>query len=193
MAEATRTAKAGRNWWKIAFFVLLVAFEITREIAVVSGKPQARPNSNAMVSAYSDLGYVGAEGTWKRIDGGGKLVPGTTKIECWRERGQCIEAHTMIYENSVFAPDLSYFPAKFSSDAVSYENDAPACARYSVRIDLNLKKAFAIRDRKENPANENCAKLERRIEMQLADGYEYDDKMGDSFLPIFSLFKLAFG
>lgn len=178
-----------RNWWKWAFFALLIVFEITRELAVVSMKPQAFPNSSAQV--YSFEGYTVAEGTWKRIDGGGKLVPGTTRIECWKERGQCIEAHTMIYENSVFAPELDYFNATFAPDSVSYVNDAPDCARYAVRIDLSLKKAFATRDRKSNPANANCAKIEQRLEMQLADGYEYDDKMGDSFLPIFWLIKKA--
>lgn len=192
MLDAQGLPKSRRNWWKIAFFVLLVAFELTRELAVVSSKPQAHPNSNADVYSYEALGFVSAEGTWKRIDGGGKLVPGTTKIECWRKRGECIEAHTMIYENSVFAPDLSYFPAKFTADAVTYENDAPLCARYAVRVDLSLKKAFATRERKDRPEDPDCAKLEKRLEMQLADGYEYDDKMGDSFLPIFSLLKMAF-
>lgn len=181
--------KRGRNWWKIAFFVLLFMFELARELLVVSSGPQARPVSRARVFAMQ--GYVVAEGTWKRIDGGGKLVPGTVTIECREERGECVEANTAIHDNSVFSPDLSLFKARFTAEAVTYENDFPDCARYTVRIDLKLEKTFATRERKENPGNENCAKLEPRIEMQLADGYEYEDPTEGHFLPLFTVIKIV--
>jgi len=45
--------------------------------------------------------------------------------------------------------------------------------------------AATVRDRKENPSNPNCANLERRIEMQLGDGFESSRTALDGhFVPI---------
>jgi hypothetical protein len=52
----------------------------------------------------------------------------------------------------VYAPQLDWFDATFAADAVTYENNVPECARYSVRIDLKLSKAFAVRERKTAPS-----------------------------------------
>lgn len=176
--------KPHRNWWKAAFFVVLLAFELTREIAVLGAAEGARPNTNAHLFSYG--GYVRAQGSWKRIDGGGALVPGTATIECQRETGRCLEASVRVSEQYVYAPEIDWFDARFSQDAVSYENDQPDCARYSVRLDLKMQKVFAVRDRKENPSNPNCANLERRIEMQLGDGFEPSRTTLDGhFVPIF--------
>jgi hypothetical protein len=71
----------------------------------------------------------------------------------------------MMSEQYVYTPEIDWFDAQFSGDAVSYENDRPDCARYSVRLDLKMQKVFAVRDRKENLSNANCANLEPRIEM----------------------------
>lgn len=91
----------------------------------------------------------------------------------------------MVSEQYVYAPEIDWFDARFSPDAVSYENDRPDCARYSVRLDLKMQKVFAVRDRKENPSNPNCANLERRIEMQLGDGFESSrSQLGGHFVPI---------
>ena len=175
--------KPRRNWWKAAFFVVLIAFELTREFAVLAGAEGARPNTPAHLFSYD--GYVNAQGSWKRIDGGGALVPGTVTIECQRETGRCLEASVMVSEQYVYAPEIDWFDARFSPDAVSYENDRPDCARYSVRLDLKMQKVFAVRDRKENPSNSNCANLERRIEMQLGDGFEFSRTGLDGhFVPI---------
>lgn len=188
MTEAMGSAngvgpKPRRNWWKAAFFVVLIAFELTRELAVLAGAEGARPNTHAHLFSYG--GYVSAQGSWKRIDGGGALVPGTVTIECQRETGRCLEASVMVSEQYVYAPEIDWFDARFSPDAVSYENDLPDCARYSVRLDLKMQKVFAVRDRKENPSNPNCANLERRIEMQLGDGFESSRTALDGhFVPI---------
>ena len=188
MNEVTNNApdarpKSRRNWWKIAFFIALLAFELTREIAVLESAQGAQPNTNAHLFSYGS--YVRAQGSWKRIDGGGALVPGTVTIECQRETGRCLEASVMVSEQYVYAPEIDWFDARFSPDAVSYENDRPDCARYSVRLDLKMQKVFAVRDRKENPSNPNCANLERRIEMQLGDGFESSRTALDGhFVPI---------
>lgn len=188
MNEVTNNApdarpKSRRNWWKIAFFIALLAFELTREIAVLESAQGAQPNTNSHLFSYG--GYVRTQGSWKRIDGGGALVPGTVTIECQRETGRCLEASVMVSKQYVYAPEIDWFDARFSPDAVSYENDRPDCARYSVRLDLKMQKVFAVRDRKENPSNPNCANLERRIEMQLGDGFESSrSQLGGHFVPI---------
>jgi hypothetical protein len=191
---ATERSKHRRNWWKVGFFVALLAFEFTRELLVVTEAQGAIPNASAQVFSYD--GFVKVEGSWKRIDGGGSLVPGTVVIECRRESGQCLEASTMIHDEYVYAPDLSYFNATFTPDSVSYVNDVPDCAKYSVRIDLEMKKAFAVRQKKAQATNPACAALENRIEMQIADGYETHtaehDPFKGHFVPILSLLKAIF-
>lgn len=178
-------AKSRRNWWKVAFFVSLFALELAREIAVLAVAAGASPNASAIV--FSLGGYVKAQGSWKRIDGGGPLMPTTVTIECRRETGKCVEASTSIHDEYVYAPELDWFDATFSQDAVSYENDSPACTRYSVRLDLKLQKVFAVRERKENATHPICANLERRMEMQLGDGFDSKrDTWGGHFVPILS-------
>jgi hypothetical protein len=180
---ATAHSKQRQNPWKIAFFVALFACEIMREITVLITLPSATPSTDAFF--YSQEGYVQAMGSWKRIDGGERLAASTVTIECNRNSGRCLEASVRIDRQNVYAPDLAWFDAKFSLDAVSYENDWPACVRYSVRLDLNMKKALAVRERKENPTNANCAKSERRIEMQLGDGYDPTrDSLNGHFVPL---------
>jgi len=185
--------KRRRNWWKVAFFVVLLAFEVTREMLVLNEAEGAVPNASAHVFSYD--GYVRVQGSWKRIDGGGKLVPGTVTIECRQETGRCIEASTSLNDKYVHAPDLSWFDATFTPQAVTYVNDMPDCARYSVRIDLDMKKAFAVRQKKQNPSNPNCAALEERIEMQIADGYEVHtegDRFRGRFVPVVRMIAAVF-
>lgn len=175
-----------RNWWKVAFFVTLFAFEIAREMTVLAMADKAQPNSDARLFIYD--GYVLAQGSWKRIDGGERLVPGTVTIECQRETGKCVEAWTMISDGFVYAPELDWFDADFATDAVSYVNDVPNCVRYSVRLDLKMEKVFAIRDRKPAPTDARCSNMEQRIEMQLGDGYEPGQPVLDGhFVPLFSV------
>jgi hypothetical protein len=57
-----------------------------------------------------------------------------------------------------------------------------------VRIDISQKRVFATRDRKENPSNAMCQKMEERVAMELGDGYVRDpDPFKDHFVPLLSL------
>ena len=184
----TARPAARSNGWKIAFFVTLVLFEIAREWAVIASSQAAQPNASAHVFSYE--GYTVAQGRWKRIDGGSPIVPSTVTIDCRRELGKCVEATTTMSELYVYAPQLDWFDATFAADAVTYENNVPECARYSVRIDLKLSKAFAVRERKTAPSNPECAKLEPRVEMQMADGYDSGKNPADGhFALIFAAIR----
>lgn len=180
-----------RNWWKAAFLVSLVLLEFTREWAVLADEKAPSPVATPFVIHAGD--FTSVSGRWIRIDGGGDLVPSLVTIECDRDEDRCLEASTMILDDSVFAPELSWYPAQFGSDAITYENADPRCATYSVRIDLELEKVFAVRTRKEDPELENCGRLERRIEMQLSDGYQpSNDPLEGHFVPIFSVLFALF-
>ena len=188
MIENAATSPKRLNWWKIGFFVALVAFEAAREAAVISSATEATPNGSATVFRYG--GFVAARGTWKRIDGKGKLSPVTAAVDCRQETSVCIEATTSMSEIYVYPPEIEIHPATFTADAVTYTNDSPDCARYTVRIDTKLEKAFAVRQRKENPGNPRCKDIEERIEMQLVDGFEFDpSKYDNHFLPLLRVVK----
>ncbi|MFX4087500.1 hypothetical protein ACKU27_20640 [Sphingobium yanoikuyae] len=175
-----------RNWWKIGFFVALFAFEVTREIAVLEASAEIQPNT--MYHLYNSSELVSAEGSWKRIDGGGKLIGSSVKIECWSEKGICLEAYANARDGFVYAPNIDWFDANFTREAVTYENTVPECASYSVRIDLKMKKVFAVRDKKPDAKGELCGPLEQRVEMQLADGYESKtEPLKGHFVPVLSV------
>ncbi|NML04248.1 hypothetical protein [Sphingomonas sp. G-3-2-10] len=170
------------NWWKIGFFIALFLFECAREWAVIEAFEPPKIASIARVDRYDT--FVTASGQWQRLDGGSDMLPGSTKIECWQDQGKCYEISYMFMNGYVGEPNLDVFDAKFSDDAVTYENDAPQCAHYSVRIDLNLKKVIATRDRKAKPSNEMCAKLEPRIEMTLGEGRHDYRPDQEHFVPV---------
>lgn len=183
------------NWWKVGFFVALLAFEITREIAVIEANAPQRVGVISRVSGFQ--GYVHAAGRWRRTDNGSELIPSATVIECWQDRGECTEVTAQTFDGLLMEPDVSLFDATFSDNSVSYINDLPGCVKYSVRIDLNMKEAFAVRDRKADPTMPDCELSESRVEMRLGDGYETGDSdikkfRGDHFLPLLSgLWALA--
>lgn len=186
--------KIGRkrlNWWMIAFFVSLLALEIAREMLVVGGQMPAKPNASAIVSSIR--GYTTAQGSWARADGGSRLVPSTTSIRCFEQEGTCTEATVQMFDGLVQAPDISVLPAVFSPSAITYENDSAGCATYTVKIDLDLDKAFAVRRLKDKPDGLNCDKFEKRIEMQLSNGYDtYKDDRDKLFLPVFTALDWIF-
>lgn len=183
MAEAI---KAKRNWWKYAFFVLLIAFEITREILVVSASDGAKFGGASRF--FHTEGFATASGMWKRIDGGGKLVPALTTIECDRTLQRCTEISVNVIDGHVMTPLADHFEATFNDDGIAYENDRPDCAKYSVRLDYRMRAVFAVRERIENPSNERCQILEERIEMRLDDATQDQSNIMDGhFLPIFQL------
>lgn len=175
-----------RNWWKIGFFVMLALFEIAREVAVIASDPPPNIATTAMVTSV--MGSTSAKGRWKRLDGGTKLLPGATAIECQQDSGQCVEANISLYNGYWNEPDITTYDARFTSDAISYENDDPLCARYSVRVDLKLEKVFAVRERKPIAAQRpECKTLEPRIEMTLGNGVVEDESgLGGHFVPLLS-------
>jgi hypothetical protein len=181
------TVPARRNWWKLAFFAMFLLFEIAREIAVLAASQQAEPASTSYVSSLDSYGYVSVKGSWKRIDGGENLLPTSVAIECRENMGKCIEASTWMDKNNVFAPEIDIFDATFTPDMVTYENDYPKCAKYFVRIDLKLQKAFSVRELKKTNKTE-CSKMEKRIEMQISDGYDKSGVIAQyHFVPILDI------
>lgn len=182
---------AGRNWWKIGFFVMLFLFEAAREWAVAVSSEPPKISTSLFVNRVNTL--VSATGRWKRIDDGSKLIPGSVRITCWQNEARCYETGYNVLNGYAGTPSLDIFDATFSDEAVTYSNDVPDCARYSVRIDLELEKVFATRVRKDNPDNPNCSALEKRVEMTLGDGFEYDDPFEKHFLPLLWIFKTALG
>ena len=185
-----------RNWWKIGFFVMLFAFEVTREIAAVAINPPPKVATAAFMSATNT--FTRASGRWVRIDGGGALMPGATVIECRELESRCIEATARMIDGFVGEPIVDDFEAKFTPEAITYENDTPGCVRYSVTLDFKLKKVFAVRERKQGVDLPGCSIVEDRMEMTLGDGYQKgEDPMGDNFVPIIrgtvAVAQLVFG
>lgn len=175
-----------RNWWKYGCVAALLAFELTREIAVLAGSAPAQPNGFRRV--FHANGYVTARGRWWRVNGNSELVPGLVTIECTALSGECIEASTTIFDNrSVMPPEIERFQAKWDATSVSYVNDNPDCARYSVRIDWVEQRATSTRMRKKNPNNLDCAGLEPKLEMELGDGFkagQSNNELDKHFVPL---------
>ena len=167
---AKRTEKKQRNWWKYAFFVALLAFELAREIAVLASARGAVPNGSAVFSA--SRGYVTVTGRWRRSDGAREPKPSLVRIECEESTRKCVEAHVTTHDEFVYAPELDWFEAKFTPEAVTYENDNPDCATYRVRLDFQMERAFSVRERKENPENPYCKTLEPRLSLEIGDAYD---------------------
>lgn len=178
-----------RNWWKLAFFVALIAFELAREVAVLESATGAEPNTRSTMFNFRGE-HVTAEGSWRRTDGKGKLVPTVTKIVCRKELNECFEATTNMIESSVFPPDVDFFEAQFGPDSIGYTNDSPTCVRYAVRLDLKMKQVLANRERKSTAGD--CANAEPLIAMRLGDGKEegeYGREIDEHFVPLLSLLK----
>jgi hypothetical protein len=195
-----QSERAAQSWrggkgWKIAFFVALLAFEVAREWAVIASFQQPTLLVRARVFEWG--GFVTAEGRWNRIDGGEALIPVAVRIDCRQDRQECVETTVQIWDGEVHAPDVTTFEARFSPDAVAYENNQPGCVRYFVRIDLKLKKVLNVRERKAND-DPNCRLIERapRIEMQLGDGWtKVNNPLEGHFVPVlatvFAALRLA--
>lgn len=189
-ASALATPKRRLNWWKIGFFVALIAFEGAREWAVVQTNANAQPFADGRV--FSFQGYVSAEGTWKRIDGGDPILPGLTTLQCEQDQGRCYEASVRIDQRMVWTPDLTWYPATFMPTEVSYINDTPECVRYTVKIDTVLKKVFAVREKKAG-APATCGKFEPRMELQLTSSFgDFVPPTRDHFLPLLAVAGAVF-
>lgn len=149
----------------------------------------------ASVSAYG--GFITAEGQWKSLDPAEPLTPDVVKIECRQEEKRCILADVSLPKSASYVspPYIEQYDATFSGDGVTFDNSDPVCVTISYRIDLKLKKVFAIRTKKPNiPAyavNE-CKGLVDRIEMTLANSYDTLQAPRDGhFLPFFAVLEFV--
>jgi hypothetical protein len=176
-----------RNWWKVGFFVMLLAFETAREISVVESDQKAIPNVTK--SIYGNLELITAQGRWMRSDGGSPIINSAVTIYCRSDWNQCFEANVLTYGQYFFAPEIDWFDAEFTADGVTYFNDQPKCVTYAVRIDLKQSRAFATRVAKtDGQKNQLCPEREPRAEMELGGGYTPDaDPFKDHFVPIIRL------
>jgi len=191
MDQTAPPARQSRNWWMPAFFVALFLFECAREWAVIAAYEPPKIAVSASVDRVQTL--VKATGSWRRMDEGSKLLPGAATITCYEDQARCYEVSYSVFRDHVGAPELNIFDAKFSQDAVIYENVIPGCARYSVRIDLRLEKTFAVRDRDNKPSNPNCAAFEPKVQMTLENSWgEYRPEQAH-FLPVASLLRALSG
>lgn len=185
--------RPNRNYWKIAFWVVLLAFEFTREVAVVASDTPARANVSFNIMQFGD--FATASGQWQRIDRGEKLLDSAVKIECRKSVGECIEVSVNGIGDDYFEPYIDRFTAKFDDSGVSYENNSPNCVQYSVRLDFKLKSVLATRQKKTGNIEARCANLEPTIKMQLGDSndsrpFERPDKK--HFIPLISLIMWFF-
>jgi hypothetical protein len=149
-----------RNWWKLAFFAALLAFEVAREIAVLGVNQRVSIGGSGDVLQFGD--YVIAQGTWSRTDKGEHLSPVAISIECSSAAATCREATATVMDRYLSPPDVSIYEAKFSENEISYVNNNPGCVRYSTKIDLQLNKVFILREAK-NTSEEVATKLTNLI------------------------------
>jgi len=176
------------NWWKIGFFVMLFLFEGAREVAVASA--YAPPKIANLPSVARTGTLVRAEGSWKRINEGSALLPGAVAITCWQDEGKCYETSYLYIGGYSGMPNLDVYDAKFTDNAVTYGEAESSCVHYAVRIDLDLKRVFATRERTGDAKDPACSNLEPRIEMTFADGSEPYFPAKEHFLPIMSALGL---
>lgn len=181
-----------RNWWKYAFFALLLVFEITRELLVVQMNSKAYPIRSVQITEIG--GYIFAQGSWARTDGGGALVPSATAIECSRLRAECIETGLHINGNFIEGPDLAVRAAEFTESSVSFTNDTPLCVRYITHINVGMHIATQVREKKTGVDDVACAAIvDERMEMHLVNGVEVQsDVFEGTFIPIIGGLRAIF-
>ena len=184
-----------RNWWKIGFWLALLAFEITREFAVVVSQSPPFLGGAFFIETVRP-GRVIASGKWERIDGGEPILPVLTSIDCKQELGSCVIAETVLWDKDrIFPPNIETFSANFSDNAVTFVNDAAICVKYSVRLDLDLKKAISLREPLKGATGSICEAAKDRMEMRLVEPVrpsDWDD-FGGHFLPIVKGLKFFTG
>ncbi|WP_374607275.1 hypothetical protein [Thermomonas sp.] len=184
--------KRKRNWWIPAFFAMAIAFEGAREVAVVaSNEPMAGSGLNFFW--IPDAGYATAEGQWVRSDGGSPIIPNSIAIRCeMAPTPRCIEASTNAFGSGrIVHTNIDVFEdVKFTADGITYTNDNPDCATYSVRLDGKQKRVTATRVAKAGTTA--CLNIEPRVVMELQDGLRArinGDWMDDHFLPIVKILR----
>lgn len=199
MADNHAREEHHRNWWKISFFimtifflVMLISLELMREIIVIDSKHYISMPMGT--STFQSGNTTFAYGSWVRTNTGPELVPAAIRIQCVLREQRCYEISSSVFEGTLTQPNFAWYPAIFSSDVITYENDDPMCVHYSVRIDLKQKAVFAVREIKVRAnSNPSCKmmNLESRIEMKLGDGFKPYNPTNGHFTPLLNFLKLA--
>ena len=177
------------NWWKPAFFVTLIAFELAREVAVLNA--MGPPVAIGVENIYRDEsgGYIRADGLWQRTDGGGRLVTMPTTILCDRTLElECTVASSMLSNGYVHIPRLDRIDANFTDTGVEWFEDHPLCYTNFVRIDAKNKLVTATRKSK-NSNDPLCKGTEELIQSKLG-GYDLAAEKAERdrhFLPVLRL------
>jgi hypothetical protein len=178
------------NWWKIAFFLSLVALEGMRELFVLES---SEPPQLATVKSVTDFGdLVHAEGKWIRNDQGKRLMPLLVTIECNREQRTCVEASTRVLPPSyVVSPTVEMYAAAFGTGTVDYDNGG-SCINYHVRIDLKAKEAYQTRTRTSN-RSANCKGFGENLSARLGNGWDdLGPPLEGHFLPMIRILKAGY-
>lgn len=192
----------GLNKWMIAFFVMAIIFEFTRELLVVEANSTPTPNTSGVVSIAGSGDYVSANGEWIRTDSGEPLERVPTTIECRKRLGACIESSVNVFPDAVMAPRISIHEANFTDDAITWTDDFPWCVTYHVRIDLKSQKITAERrkkplanlsDAKTLEIDKLCSAAENLITTELKkSNYNRSEIEKEHFVPFLRLLKAIF-
>lgn len=177
------------NYWKIMFFIAIIAFEIAREMAVLFAYEPAKPN--VYKSVYSVDGYIGAKGTWVRSGNGSPITPNAVTISCIKELSECVVATVNSFNKSYFAPDIQTFDAKFYPDGASYINDRPLCTTIKVYINTSQERVIASRIRKSGPLpKEECEdEMESEVNMELSNPPISHLDFDGHFVPLLNILR----
>ena len=182
-----------RNWWKLAFWLAVLAFEGAREFAVLVNQSQPEIGGSLFIESVRP-GRVIASGRWERIDGGDPILPILTSIDCRQELGSCVIADTVLWDKRrVSPPNIEIIDAKFLNHSISFVNESALCVKYTVRLDLNLEKAFSVREATKGSNGTFCEGARDRIEMQLVEPFKPGDlsKFDNHFLPILRIIRFV--
>lgn len=183
---------APRNWWRMAFFIAVVAFEFAREQAVVQAN---EPTTGNMYSLQGNGELVAAEGEWFRSDAGSPLIHNATSIQCSKETNSCIEATATLMTSGVRTAYNSvsvYKVTRFTNESVEYTDESSLCAIYRVHMDLAQNRVTSTSVRKEG-GDPLCSKMEASVPSELSDSIRHRENAGEwmsgHFLPLLRLIR----
>lgn len=183
----------GTNWWKLSTIAMVIAFEIARESAVIDAYRPAQ--AAAIFSVYRWYDNTTVEGQWKRIDGGKEPSnPETVKIECYKDKGQCIQASINTEDGPyVTPPDVSVNNAIFNKNGISYKREFP-CVVKIVRIDLIQEAVVQYQLRNKEQKFFSCDGKFAPVKEKLGNSYDViRDPMAGHFVPIMSGLRAVLG
>ena len=182
-----------------AFFVSLLVIEALREVMVIGDADEALPLVREELFTVGH--YTVAQGRWVRTDKDELLVPQATRIDCYRDRGECFETGYNVFNgNSITTPGNSIHAAQFDASSIVFTDASASCVETTTRIDLTSRETYRVRSLKELPSigsEELCddLELEQRMELQLA-GYDHPslkpDPLKGHFVPLASAITWAF-